>query len=172
MRNLYVAAAAAALFATPAQAQDAAAPAFNGGHIEIVGGFDSIHGGGDSQSGLAFGLAGGYDFRTGGAVIGIELEAAESTVSDSGVDAGRDLYAGVRFGGVVSERGLIYGKVGYTNARAEFGGTGVNFDGIRAGAGVEWLVGSNLSVRGEYRYSNYEDGLSRHQGLLGLGFRF
>ena len=172
MRNLYVAAAAAALVATPAFAQDATPPAFNGGHIEAIGGFDSIHGGGDSENGLAFGIAGGYDFRTGGAVIGVELEAAESTVSDSGVEAGRDLYAGVRVGGVISERGLLYAKVGYTNARASFGGTGVNFDGIRAGAGLEWMVGSNFSIRGEYRYSNYEDGLSRHQGLLGLGFRF
>src|SRR5690349_21174284 len=65
MRNLYVAAAAAALVATPAFAQDATPPAFNGGHIEAIGGFDSIHGGGDSENGLAFGIAGGYDFRTG-----------------------------------------------------------------------------------------------------------
>lgn len=171
MRTLYVAAAAAALTATPAFAQDAT-PAFSGGHIEAIGGFDSIHGGGDSQSGLAFGIAGGYDFRTGGAVIGIELEAVESTVSDSGVEASRDLYAGLRVGGVIGERGLLYAKAGYTNARASFGGTGVNFDGIRAGAGLEWMLGSNFSIRGEYRYSNYEDGLSRHQGLVGLGYRF
>lgn len=171
MRKLYVAAAAAAFVTTPAFAQDAA-PAFNGGHIEAIGGFDSIHGGGDSESGIAFGVAGGYDFRTGGAVIGVELEAAESTVSDGGVEAGRDLYAGARIGGVVGERGLLYAKVGYTNARASFGGLGVNFDGIRAGAGVEWMLGGNLSIRGEYRYSNYEDGLSRHQGVIGLGFRF
>jgi len=172
MRTLYVAAAAAAFAATPAFAQDTAPAAFNGGHVEVIGGFDSIHGGGDSENGVAFGIAGGYDFRTGGAVIGLELEAAESTVSDSGVEAGRDLYAGARIGGVIGERGLIYGKVGYTNARASFAGTGVNFDGIRAGAGIEWMVGSNVSIRGEYRYSNYEDGLSRHQGVIGLGFRF
>jgi outer membrane immunogenic protein len=171
MRTLYVAAAAAALVATPAFAQDAA-PAFNGGHIEAIGGFDSIHGGGDSENGVAFGVAGGYDFRTGGAVLGIELEAADSTISDSGVSANRDLYAGARIGAVLNERGLLYAKVGYTNARASFGGTGVNFDGIRAGAGLEWMLGAHLSIRGEYRYSNYEDGLSRHQGVVGLGFRF
>ena len=173
MRTLYVAAAAAAFVATPAFAQDAAAPVpFNGGHIEAVAGFDSINGGGDSESGIAFGVSGGYDFRTGGAVIGVELEATESTIEESGVEAGRDLYAGARVGGVINERGLIYGKVGYTNARASVGGVGVTFDGIRAGAGIEWLLGSNLSIRGEYRYSNYEDGLSRHQGVLGLGVRF
>ena len=174
MRKLILSALAgtAALGATPALAQNAATPAFSGGHIEAITGFDSIRGGGDSESGIAFGIAGGYDFRTGGAVIGVELEAADSTISDSGVSASRDLYAGVRVGGVINERGLLYAKVGYTNARASFGGTGVNFDGIRAGAGIEWMVGRNVSIRGEYRYSNYEDGLSRHQGIAGLSYRF
>jgi outer membrane immunogenic protein len=171
MRILHVAAAAAALTATPAFAQNAA-PAFNGGHVEAVVGFDSIHGGGDSETGVAFGIAGGYDIRKGHAVFGIELEAADSTISDSGVSASRDLYAGGRLGVVIGDRGLLYAKAGYTNARASFGGTGVNFDGFRLGAGVEWMVGSNVSIRTEYRYSNYEDGLSRHQGLLGLGYRF
>ena len=63
-------------------------------------------------------------------------------------------------------------KAGYTNARASFAGTGVNFDGYRLGAGVEWMVGTNVSIRAEYRFSDYEDGLSRHQGVLGLGYRF
>lgn len=171
MRILYVAAAAAAFVATPAFAQDAA-PLFSGGHIEAIAGFDSIHGGGDSESGVAFGIAGGYDIRKNNVVFGIELEAADSTISDSGVSASRDLYAGGRIGAVVGDRGLLYAKLGYTNARASFAGTGVNFDGIRAGVGVEWMVGSNVSIRTEYRYSNYQDGLSRHQGVLGLGYRF
>jgi outer membrane immunogenic protein len=171
MRILYVAAAAAAFAATPALAQDAA-PAFSGGHIEAIAGLDSIHGAGDSETGIAFGIAGGYDIRKNGAVFGIELEAADSTVSNSGVSASRDLYAGLRVGGVVGEHALLYAKAGYTNARASFAGTGVNFDGFRAGGGVEWAIGAHLSIRGEYRYSNYEDGLSRHQGVMGLGYRF
>lgn len=171
MRMFYAAALLAAASATPAFAQDAR-PAFSGGHIEAIGGFDSVSAGGDSESGIAFGIAGGYDVRSGGAVFGVELEAAESTVEDAGVEASRDLYAGGRIGGVVSETVLLYGKAGYTNARASVGGTGVNFDGIRAGAGIEWLAGRNFSIRGEYRYSNYEQGLSRNQGVIGLGFRF
>ena len=171
MRMIYAAALVAAVSATPAFAQDAPA-AFNGGHIEAIGGYDSISGGGDSESGVAFGIAGGYDFRSGGAVFGIEAEATESTVEDAGVEAGRDLYIGGRVGGVVGGRGLLYVKAGYTNARASFGGTGITFDGIRAGAGVEWLVGRNFSLRAEYRYSNYDSDLSRNQGIVGLGFRF
>jgi outer membrane immunogenic protein len=173
MRTIFAAALlAAASAATPAFAQDAA-PAFSGGHVEAIGGFDSISGGGDSENGVAFGIAGGYDFRSGNTVFGIELEAAESTTEDAGVEAGRDLYAGARIGAVVSPTVLIYAKAGYTNARASVSGLGgVNFDGVRAGAGVEFMLGGNLSMRAEYRYSNYEDGLSRNQGLLGLGFRF
>lgn len=171
MRMIYAAALVAAASATPAFAQDAA-PAFNGGHIEAIGGYDSISGGGDSESGVAFGIAGGYDFRSGGAVFGVEAEATESTVEDAGVEAGRDLYIGGRVGGVVGGNGLLYVKAGYTNARASFGGAGVTFDGIRAGAGVEWLIGRNFSIRGEYRYSNYDSDLSRNQGVVGLGFRF
>lgn len=171
MRMLYIAAAAAALAATPAQAQETGT-AFNGGYVALVGGYDSISGGGDSESGLAFGIAAGYDFRAGGAAFGVEVEAADSNISDAGVSASRDLYAGGRVGAVFSERGLVYAKVGYTNARASFGGTGVNFDGIRAGAGIEYMIASNVSIRGEYRYSNYEDGLSRNQGVVAIGLRF
>jgi outer membrane immunogenic protein len=172
MRTLYVAAAAAAaLAATPAFAQTAA-PAFSGGHIGAFVGLDQIRGGGDHENGIAFGVNGGYDIRKNGAVFGVELEAADSSISDSGVSASRDLYAGLRVGGVIGEHALLYVKAGYTNTRASFGGTGVNFDGLRAGAGVEWIVGQHFSIRGEYRYSNYEDGLSRHQGVLGLGYRF
>jgi outer membrane immunogenic protein len=172
MRIIFAAAVLAAASATPAFAQETQAP-FAGGHIEAVGGYDSISGGGDSQSGLAYGIAGGYDFRSGNAVFGFELEAAESTTGDAGVEAGRDLYAGGRVGAVVSPNVLIYAKAGYTNARASVTGLGgANFEGIRAGAGVEILVGKNFSIRGEYRYSNYEAGLSRNQGVIGLGFRF
>ena len=70
---------------------------------------------------------------------------------------------------------LIYAKAGYTNARASVTGFGgANFDGIRAGAGVESHARQQLadSVRAEYRYSNYEADLSRNQGVIGLGFRF
>jgi len=170
MRTIFAAALLAAASATPAFAQGTAP--FNGGHVEVLAGIDSISGGGDSEEGVAYGVAGGYDFRTGGAVFGIEAEAADSTTDSAGVDASRDLYLGGRIGAVVGSNVLLYGKLGYANARATFAGVGVNFDGIRAGAGVEVLLGRNFSLRGEYRYTNYEDGLSRNQGLVGLGFRF
>ena len=82
MRTIFAAALLAAASATPAFAQDAAQAPFAGGHIEAIGGYDSISAGGDSQSGLAYGIAGGYDFRSGNAVFGFELEAAESTTGE------------------------------------------------------------------------------------------
>ena len=60
---------------------------------------------------------------------------------------------------------------GYTSAR--FSATTVgsadtirvrdNFGGFRVGAGGQYEVSPNALVGGEYRYSNYEDGISRHQ---------
>jgi len=171
MRMIYAAAALVAFAATPAFAQESRQP-FDGGHIGVVAGYDSLHGAGVTSDGIAYGVQGGYDFRLGGAVLGLEAEAAESSTDRGPVEAGRDLYAGGRIGAVVGGRGLLYAKLGYTNARLSAPGAGVNLDGIRAGAGIEWMVGRNVSVRAEYRYSNYEDGLSRNQGILGLSYRF
>jgi outer membrane immunogenic protein len=179
MRSI-LAAALLATAATPAFAQDTGRPAFSGGHIEAIGGVDSASWFGESDTGVMYGIAGGYDFRSGNAVFGIEAEATEATTDEclmGCIDAGRDLYIGGRAGVVAGRSVLIYGKVGYTNARAVFSAgivaPAINFDGIRAGAGIEWAIpGSALALRAEYRYSNYEDGASRNQGVVGLGLRF
>ena len=181
MRILSTAAVAALAFAaTPAFAQEAR-PAFSGGHVEAIAGYDSVHGGGESRDGLLYGIGAGYDLRSGNAVFGIEGEAADSTTDDCignvCVDAGRDLYIGGRVGAVVSPNVLLYGKAGYTNARviATAGNVrdATNLDGIRAGAGLEWAIPHTpVSLRAEYRYSNYQDGIERHQGVAGLSFRF
>ncbi|MBV9882687.1 MAG: porin family protein [Sphingomonadaceae bacterium] len=181
MRILFTAAVAAIGFAaTPAFAQDAR-PTFSGGHVEAIAGYDDVHGGGESRGGLLYGIGAGYDFRIHNAVVGIEGEAADSTTDDcvgnACLEAGRDLYIGGRVGAVVSPNVLIYAKAGYTNARlvATVGNVrdGTNLDGIRAGAGVEWAIPHTpVSLRAEYRYSNYQDGIERHQGVAGLAFRF
>lgn len=180
--------------ATPALAQDGAPLPFNGPHVEVITGVDRAKVPGDSRTGLVYGIAGGYDVQTnGGALFGIEAEAADSTAKgcDSGVlvagdtaclKAKRDLYAGGR-AGFVTGNTLIYGKVGYTNARlgtsyedgtaataADFSRS-TNLDGVRVGGGLETNVG-NFLLKAEYRYSNYEQGVSRHQGIVGVGVRF
>lgn len=184
MRKFSAALLLAVTFATPAFAQDAAGN-FTGGHVEIVGGVDSPRADGDTETGFMYGIGAGYDFQAGNAVFGVEGEAALSTTSECDttaslcVESGRDLYIGGRGGFLVAPSVLAYVKAGYTNARAtlEDAITGDdldhrNLDGIRGGIGLEYNGGSPFTVRLEYRYSNYEDDVSRHQGVLGVGFRF
>ena len=40
------------------------------------------------------------------------------------------------------------------------------------GVGAQIGLGSNAYLKTEYRYSNYQDGVDRHQVVGGLGFRF
>ncbi|HEX8063097.1 MAG TPA: outer membrane beta-barrel protein [Allosphingosinicella sp.] len=190
LKYCLAAAVAAAGLATPVFAQDAEpAPAgpsqFNGFKAEAVAGItDDVFVGG----------ALGYDFQKGKLVVGVEGEATTSigrecevlmsSIQDRlCVKLGRDLYAGGRVGIVVGSGTLLYAKAGYTNLRLKdtydpgtAGGSGFEFtrhlDGVRVGAGIEQKLGSNAYVKGEYRYSNYESDSWKHDGLIGIGFRF
>ena len=145
---------------------------------------------------VTYGFGLGYDFDMGSAVIGVEGEYMRSeaktdfdttgftTYGISNIDAGRDLYIGARAGLKVTPRTLGYVKAGYTNARVrvdyEDGTAGTvadftdrtNLDGVRAGLGAQIGLGPNAYLKTEYRYSNYQDGVDRHQVVGGLGFRF
>lgn len=180
MKKYLVAALAAASFATPAFAQDGAGN-FTGGHIEVIGGFDLTSADGDGEKGVLYGVSGGYDFGSpAGAIFGVEAEVTDATTDDCDLgactDAERDLYVGGRVGTVVGGSALVYVKAGYTNARAVFEDAtteiGTNLDGVRAGLGVESNIGGPVLVKLEYRYSNYEADVSRHQAVMGIGIRF
>lgn len=178
MKTVIFAAIAAASFAAPAIAQDAAP--FTGPRAEVLAGYDKLDTNGSligNPDGFLYGIALGYDIQGGGAVAGIEAEITDSTTNatilGTDVDAARDLYIGARAGFVVAPQTLAYIKAGYTNARIEtegFGGD--NGDGVRVGAGLEQKLGGQMFVKGEYRYSNYEADIERHQILAGLGIRF
>ncbi|MFZ5703633.1 MAG: outer membrane protein [Pseudomonadota bacterium] len=189
MRSIVVAALVAASAAAPALAQDRAP--FTGPRVEGLVGWDRVQNNGHDD-GVAYGLGAGYDFQTGMGLVGIEGEVADSSVKQCAgaataadprlcAKAGRDLYIGGRVGTVVGGRTLLYAKAGYTNTRAKLtgdDGTGQvtlakqDLDGVRVGAGVEYAVGPNSFIKTEYRYSNYEQGFSRHQVMGGFGFRF
>jgi outer membrane immunogenic protein len=186
--------------AAPAFAQDVpveAAP-FTGPRVEAVAGYDHI-GGENGRDGFVYGGVLGYDAQVGGVILGVEGEITDATTkgTDRGlvaagdtfrISAGRDLYAGARLGYAISPVAMIYAKAGYTNARINsrytLGTTSVrdheDAEGYRVGAGIEYKMGTNAYVKGEYRYSNYSniDGadvdidLDRHQVLAGVGFRF
>jgi outer membrane immunogenic protein len=174
-----------------AQSDDSRAP-FTGPRVEAVAGWDRVQAGGEHKDGVTYGGGAGYDIQAGGAVVGIEGELTGST-TDSCVGArttadpqiclkaGRDFYAGGRVGAVVGGNNLLYAKAGYTNARARVTSdngttvstlTGRNLDGVRVGAGVEHSFGRSAYGKVEYRYSNYQDGVSRHGVLAGVGVRF
>jgi outer membrane immunogenic protein len=192
MRKLIVAALAASTLATPALAEGRGP--FTGVRVEGLAGWDRPQANGDHADGVAYGVGAGFDFQAGGAVLGIEGEASKSTAKEC-IDSfaiagdrlcsktGRDLYVGGRVGGVVGRATLLYAKAGYTNARSEatynsnLAGSAIarshaNLDGFRVGAGVEQAVGRKAFVKAEYRYSNYEQGVDRHQVVAGLGIRF
>ncbi|EQB33338.1 outer membrane protein [Sphingobium ummariense] len=180
MKTVILAAVAAAAFAVsaPAFAQDAAP--FTGPHAEVLAGYDKLDtnsNGLGSPDGFLYGIGLGYDYQSGNAVFGIEGEISDSTasrtISGTDIDAARDLYIGARAGFVVSPQALAYVKAGYTNARIETEGFGgENGDGVRVGAGLEYKLGGQVFVKGEYRYSNYEGDVERHQVVGGLGIRF
>jgi outer membrane immunogenic protein len=194
MRKLFVVASLAAVsIAAPAVAQDQA-PSFTGIRVEGIAGWDRPQVPNDHGNGFLYGVGAGYDFQAGRLVLGVEGEASGSTakrcvasVNAVGdqlcVKTGRDLYVGGRIGTLVAPTTLLYAKAGYTNARINTDYTGVagglasfsahqNHDGYRLGAGIEQSLGGNAYVKAEYRYSNYDQNISRHQVVAGFGFRF
>ena len=204
-------------FALPVAAQSN--PAFTGPRVEALIGYDSTKPGSSedidnaddidqSIDDFAYGVGIGYDMAIGGTVFGVEGEYLQSEAQTDydtagfenfgvgNLEAGRDLYAGVRAGVLVTPQTLAYGKVGYTNARYNVLATDnttdvdtdIDLDGWRVGGGIEHALSTNMFVKGEYRYSNYERGevrspsgiesdrfdidADRHQVLLGVGLRF
>lgn len=175
------AASAAVLGATPAFAQEApVAP--TGPRVEAVVGYDRVKALGEKDGGILYGIGAGYDFAVGSGVsLGADIEATDSTQKEGDPDiaqvkAGRDLYAGGRVTFAVSPSANLYVKGGYTNARFKATDGEVtdsaNFDGFRIGAGGQLAVSGKAYVGAEYRYSNYEQGLSCNQVALTVGTRF
>lgn len=176
--------------AVPAQAQEETS--FTGARIAVTGGWDRIDHDGENGSGFVYGGTAGYDVGFGSVRIGPEVEVTGSTqktcftnVADRVCErADRDFYVGGRLGYAVTSKALLYGRVGYTNARfsdrvtpnttseVETTVSRDNRSGIRLGAGVEYAVAKHFFLTGEYRYSNYSDGFSRNQILGGVGVRF
>ncbi len=177
--------AVALLAATPAAAE--------GFRAEIHGGWDHTSADDEGDSGVLYGIGIGYDWDIGQrGFVGVEANLDDSTMKECETSvilandeaclrAGRDISVGLRGGVKVSEAGKIYALAGYTNARYKFSYTtpaGVttsdseNLDGFRLGAGYQHDIGGNAYGKVEYRYSNYEADVSRHQVLLGVGVNF
>jgi outer membrane immunogenic protein len=150
-----LAALATAAFASPAMASDFAGP-----RIEVTAGADDVTGGVDPTD-VTYGGVLGYDLQVGKVVVGVEATAAN--VFDRA-----DLGAAARLGYTLNKNVLAYTRVGYTNL--DLGARSA--DGLAVGGGLEVkLVGSTF-VKAEYRYTDFDGGLGRHGGLVGIGLRF
>lgn len=182
----------AAALSSPALAQDTTAGGFR---LEALVGYDIVKAeveegeGRDAVRGVFGGGAVGYDFPFGSALsVGADAELTFATtdidVDDLGeIKADRDIYVGGRITGNISDSLALYGKVGYTNLNVslnleddeddveDFDLDG-NLDGVRAAVGVQFRTQERSYYGFEYRYSNYEADVIRHQGTLVIGYRF
>lgn len=179
----------------PALAQATDTP-FQGATVTPIAGIDVSSGAGEYEARFVYGGQIGYDWQRGNTVFGVEAEidgpgsreCFEHLISPTAPDRScgkinRDIYVGGRIGRVVGGTTLLYLKAGYANTRSSYsyhdGGTGAgNYrvsdsrDGVFVGAGIEKAISDNVLIKAEYRYANYAEGLSRHQAVAGLGFRF
>ncbi|WP_158094283.1 outer membrane protein [Erythrobacter donghaensis] len=168
---------AAAAIAAPAAAQDTD----NGGFfVGVVGGLDVINleaaGEDASDSGAVYGVTAGYDFKAGNAILGIEAELTDTSISSDVGDAGVDIYGGLRLGLEMDANDIIYLKTGYSRVDVDLAD---DLEGVRVGAGFEHNFGGFVG-RLEYRYSTYNIsevlGLdandNRHQVVVAVGAKF
>lgn len=185
--------ATAALAATPALAQ---AP--QGPRVEALVGYDAprvkVNDSGIvgtfKDEGVVYGVGAGYDFALGnGASLGVDVEASDSTMKEANtagtLRAERDLYAGGRVSFPLGADGSnVYLKGGYTNARfsaeqqntrlgnTEFVKVKEDLDGYRIGGGAQFALAGKAYIGGEYRFSDYENDVRRHQLVATVGTRF
>lgn len=160
--------------------------------VEAHSGWDRIQVSGGHKSGVIYGGAAGADLALGAkAFIGLEGDVDGSSVKECASNvltigdrlcarAGRDLSVIGRVGAKLDGGYKIYVLGGYTNGRvverytsgATSVSVGSNLDGARFGAGIEIPLRGKAYAKAEYRYSNYEQGVSRNQVLAGLGLTF
>ena len=160
MKNIMMIAALAALSlaaCAPAQAAD-----FTGTRAAVTVGFDGIQGAGDTTN-VTYGVTAGYDIATQSGVL-VGVEAGAGNVFDR-----RDLNASGRIGYKLNDTVLAFGTAGYTNFRDSAGRT---LDGAQLGAGFEAVISGPVSATVGYRYSNYEQDVSKHSAYTGLVARF
>lgn len=160
MKNIMMIAALAALSLAacgPAQAADFAGP-----RAAVTVGFDGIQGVRDTTN-VTYGVTAGYDFATPSGVIA-GVEAGAGNVFDR-----RDFNGSVRLGYKLSDNVLGFGTAGYTNFRDSAGRA---LNGAQLGAGFEAVISGPVSATVGYRYSNYEQGVSKHSAYTGFVARF
>lgn len=119
-------------------------------------------------SGFSYGVVAGYNFNiNGNGVLGVEgvLSGSTGRLRDEeeliSLNIGRSFELAGRAGALISPKTLVFGRLGWTNARfslpvSDIANLGANRNGFTVGAGIEHLVTDQMSLRVEYAYSDYE----------------
>lgn len=197
MKKFAIAAASAALFALPAAANaQAFVQAETGLDIVSAQGESESNIGYGASVGYDMQLSGGLFVGVQATYADSQTKSCVSDIYEADdkvcLEAGRDVAALVRLGTTVGQKGKLYLMGGYANARAEltyssdsiegigefYGvdvdsiGAHTDLDGFRLGAGYQHDLNDKFFVKAEYRYSNYEMGVSRHNGVVAVGAKF
>jgi len=135
---------------------------FTGTHVALTAGLDDLRSVPDTTD-VTYGVTAGADFSLGeNAIVG-------GAVNVDNVFDRRDLGASIRLGYILTDNLLAYGRVGYSNYQDVFSR---ELDGLQLGGGLEFNINDYTFTRVEYKYTDFESGVGKHQGLVGLGVRF
>lgn len=159
MKLLLIAAALAA--STPVMAADNSN--FVGVRAEATAGFNDITASPDVNN-IVYGAAIGFDVPLGDNFIA-GVEANSSNVFEDE----RQIGAAARVGYAFNPHVMAYAKAGYNNYRDVFSR---ELDGATVGGGLEFAFSKNVYTKVEYKYSDFDQGVGSHAGLVGLGLRF
>lgn len=125
-----------------------------------------------SMNGLAGGLFGGYSIQLGSLVAGVETDVTWSSIDGTesvgglNATAGHDWLGSVRGRlGYATENWLVYGTLGYAFADFHLDASAVGAhlsetvhpSGFVYGAGAEYAISPQLSLRGEVMRYTFED---------------
>jgi outer membrane immunogenic protein len=199
MKKFYLLALPVLAFAAPAQAQDTSGfrvelvGALDKIKPRLGVDSDEFNPNDDTDVDAAYGVGVGFDFLNSPALrVGVDLEFTETTAARNFIDNdnvvgeakfGTDLYAGGRVTVPLGRFSLV-GKVGYTAFEVETNITAATFvdpfkdndrlKGIRGAVGFQYTGDETDRVYYglEFRYSDYEKNVTRHQVALVLGTRF
>lgn len=145
----------------------------------------------ENFNGFMIGAFAGYNFTFDNFVVGVEGDINYNWVDERyravGLrgDVGTDVAGSLRARlGYSIDRTLIYATGGWaaTNGFVERGNNDKDktFNGWTLGAGVDWAFTDNIFIRGEYRFTDYNDktfkglevDLDQHQAVIGVAYKF
>lgn len=139
--------------------------------------------------GITGGIQAGYNYDFGGFVLGLEADAQLADIEETvavGYDYNINSFGSVRArAGVAIDRALPYITGGLAWANAEIDTPAGSDDntlwGWTIGAGLEYAVTDNMTVKGEYLYADYDgetyfdsfdSDFTTHTVRVGLNYKF